>query len=319
MKILYVGLDALDIDVFTKDYPNFSKLRNSANWGTAIPEIAHTLPSWTSINTGMTVSQHGVRDSWEKASFGVHERLKGNYIWDYVHAAGLSCGVLSFPITFPPRQWDDGKSWFVSGFPAGRERAFYYPLSLWFPNGWYVDWVNFVKDKYPGRVPKGCPFKGMETVNKLKEFESLKYKFLRKAPKVDFLAVQCPIIDRIGHEMIKPEMQGEDQRAPLPFAWEFADDMLKWLIEYQQPDVILLASDHGIDCELHTFNGIWAIVGAGVAENVRIDIKNHRILPTFLDLLGLELKPYMGQSALVRAEDDNKIIAERLKALGYEE
>ncbi len=325
MRVLYVGFDGLGFDVLTMpEFKNFAALIRNGNFGISRPEIAHTLPSWTSINTGLTIEQHGVTSTWQSWYLTVHDKYK--YIWDYLHDAGYTCGVLNFPMTQPARVWERDEGWFVAGYPVGA--GSYWPPNLPFPAGYYWDWADYVRFTWGQRGPRGAPLKAIPTMQHLRRVEEKRHEFLANIrddtlwqehlpPKrwlrsVDFLAVQFPPIDRIGHEMCKSSMQGEEQRAVLPDIWKWCDEALGRLIEYQRPDVILVTSDHGMDVELHTKEGVWALSGLDAAT-VRVDIPNHRVLPSFLDLLGIPND--LDLSALHREED---VIRGRLEALGYE-
>lgn len=323
MKILYVGFDGLGLDVIQMpQYGSFKWMRENGNWGRSAPKIAHTFPSWTSINTGLAVAKHKVTNVWQPWYSGIHN--KHTYLWDYVRVGlGLTCGVLTFPMTYPPRKWDTG--WFVSGYPSGSESPKgpnFYPDDLRFPEDWETDWVDYVRKTWSiplGRPPANLtPLLGVPTAKKLLWFEDMKLKFVRDNPRVEFLAVQLPAIDRIGHEMIKPEMKGQDQKEPLPIVWKWANDALEQLIEFQEPDYILVTSDHGMNVELHTYDGVWMLVGPGVGADERVDIDNWRVLPSFLDAVGLDYyieRNGLSSSALVSAE--HNLVEQRLKALGY--
>jgi hypothetical protein len=89
--------------------PHLAKLIAEGTHGpleSTLPPV--TSPAWPSFVTGKNPGRHGVFDFIRpragKFDMVNASQIDGRMIWEYLSDAGLTCGVLNVPITYPPRQ-----------------------------------------------------------------------------------------------------------------------------------------------------------------------------------------------------------------------
>ena len=118
-RVMIVSIDGLRPDVALRaDMPNMRSLMQAGAftfWANTTP-VAVTLPSHTSMITGVTVERHGISGNDDKAA--ATEKLLVPTIFDLAKAAGISSGMASGkskfsifapPIDFPWYPGHDGK------------------------------------------------------------------------------------------------------------------------------------------------------------------------------------------------------------------
>lgn len=320
MKLLYIGVDALDFAEFTTD--PWLDLINSGTYGKCIPEIAHTVPSWTSINTGLSVNEHRVMPfSYYPSRYGEEFHLNFTdaqcipistahmvykYIWDYLYDYGYEVGVVNFPVTYPPRVWDKG--FFISGYPAVTSQEFCNQDEVLVPLGYLVDWVEIAHLHH--NSPVDVVFK------KLTEIEDRRMALLKAnlAHNLDVLCIQFPIIDRMGHAFDHCGYSRVYEHAAI------LDVRIRIhnLIHMYNPEYLLIASDHGMHRGLHTFNGMYCLIGDGISKGFRQDMHNYNLMPTVLNILGVPFDYGMPSSVKVLpSKEEEDIINAMLVGLGY--
>jgi len=113
-KLLVIGLDGATLDLVRpwaaqRHLPNLAKLIAEGMHGpleSTLPPV--TSPAWPSFVTGKNPGRHGVFDFIRPraGSFDMvnASQIDGRMIWEYLSDAGISCGVLNVPITYPPRK-----------------------------------------------------------------------------------------------------------------------------------------------------------------------------------------------------------------------
>jgi len=90
--------------------PGFERLMREGSYGTLQSVDNYvTPPAWTSIFSGYLPEQHGIY------TFGSFDRAAGEFlgdssddilvpmVWDAASRAGLRCGIVNVPVTYPPR------------------------------------------------------------------------------------------------------------------------------------------------------------------------------------------------------------------------
>jgi len=137
-KLIVIGLDGA---TFTAIVPLFKKgklpfLKNLMKNGvfgkleSTIPPVS--CPAWPSFSTGKNPTKHGVLD-WHyyrkdyTEHFNSAKDIKGKRFWDYLNEAGLECGVINMPVSYPPYPI---KGFMVAGFLADETYDFTYPSEL---------------------------------------------------------------------------------------------------------------------------------------------------------------------------------------------
>lgn len=113
-RLLVIGLDGATLDLIRPwaaqgHLPHLAKLIAEGTSGpleSTLPPV--TSPAWPSFVTGKNPGRHGVFD-FIRPRAGHFDmvnasQIDGRMIWEYLSDAGLTCGVLNVPITFPPRK-----------------------------------------------------------------------------------------------------------------------------------------------------------------------------------------------------------------------
>jgi len=118
-RLLVIGLDGATLDLVRPwaaqgHLPHLAKLIAEGTHGpleSTLPPV--TSPAWPSFVTGKNPGRHGVFDFIRPRAGGPRtgafdmvnaSQIDGRMIWEYLSDAGLTCGVLNVPITYPPRK-----------------------------------------------------------------------------------------------------------------------------------------------------------------------------------------------------------------------
>ena len=330
MQLYFLGLDAFAAKlVFAPEHagrwPNIEGLCQTSLHGPSEcePDFAFTGPSWTSIYTGQPASIHGVTDLWGRPINGGRsfQTVREPFIWDLLNRNGLTCGVVTMPITYPARRI---KGYMISGFPSPR-------LSV---TGDIQVSPDFLVD-HSQRIRKTKPIPGIgyawHDEHPLEEdLELLKASELAKAEvildllgqqPVDCFFVQYSCLDRVGHELNNYARRGlayEPRHVIEMYDW--FDSILLPLLLKVEADNMVITSDHGWqDCDgygQHEIQGMFLAKGPDIPQGMRIDCRNIDVLPTVMDILGLPPVDAAGHSILMRQSDLDQI-NEQLSGLGY--
>ncbi len=124
--VVLIGLDGLDPDLvqdWEEDLPTLRKYsRKGARGRVRSSDPPLSAPAWPWIYTGRQGGKHGCF-GFTKRSEGSYEREPINYsdvraesVWEAFDAAGISCGVVNVPFSYPPSDLDHG--YVVAGWPV---------------------------------------------------------------------------------------------------------------------------------------------------------------------------------------------------------
>ncbi|HOT73107.1 MAG TPA: alkaline phosphatase family protein [Anaerohalosphaeraceae bacterium] len=113
-KMLIIGIDGgtwtiLEPAICAGAAPNLKTLREKGVWGilkSTIPAI--TPAAWGAFQTGKNPGAIGVYDFYrwsakERKDYPVNSTCLGKTIWQRFSQAGLTCGILNVPMTYPPQ------------------------------------------------------------------------------------------------------------------------------------------------------------------------------------------------------------------------
>lgn len=342
MKLLYIGFDGFD-PFIAKDLgmlPDFQTVYSYS-------DVPITGPAWTSLNTGLTVEHHGISESWGRPKDGATTFMSTTkkYLWDYLNDAGLSCGLMNIPITWPPKVVN---GWMVSGpFVPSRENICF-PPGLIDTTDYWPDLINefFERrnfnptrddpDNYPDYNQPGMlrDIGFVEAHNMAKEQSRKRLQLLDEAYKkhpVDCMFYQDSFLDRMNHAFPQDVTPGTEE---LTMLYARADEVIQHLKKYKA-DVTVIVSDHGGHSGRHengfvwvddvrkwvTSHGIFAIKSDNTPANQEVcDIID--VTPTILYSLGIygpiQEKQFDGKVCYgLFHTPDEKAVEQQLKGLGY--
>lgn len=210
VRVLVLGLDGASWDLLTpwiseKKLPTLEKLMKNGIYGKLESTMPYlTAPAWTSLATGKNPGKHGIFDFVTSDGRIVNSNdVKSERIWEILSKNGLSCCVINFPVTYPPKRIN---GCMISSFltPPGRE-DFTYPsflIKTLKKNDYKID-VEFEKYKLPkdqNKIKKYyLRFKLLPEIYDItrKRFEiSIK---LMKVKKWDFFIIVFKMTDSICH------------------------------------------------------------------------------------------------------------------------
>lgn len=321
MKLLIVGLDALDSARFTaSDLLPLATLRNRAQWGTLHAADVWSGPNWTTIFTGLTKEHHGVTDSlgrpFDSEWIGSRPR---DYMWDVLAGAGYTVGVMNFPACYVARAIGPG-SWMVGGWPGRPNVA----PNRHLPRDFYSDLPDYSergplaalrpKGAGPGWAIHEWPY--IKYLKWARENYRIELDLAQEMPATDVLMIQCSVLDRVGHMLStgnKGKRGANDPRygkAMQLAAWFLSEAMDRWPAEYTA-----LVSDHGFQGTSHSLDGTWAIAGPDV-EPMRNNVEQVDFFSTVLDAIGVGCDPRDGAARLIRTSE-RAAMGAQMKGLGY--
>jgi len=323
VKLLLVGLDALDIDYFSStDLPAFKALRESSQWGTLHTEELWSGPNWTTLFTGLTKGHHGVTDSLGRPfdSEWIGSRPH-DYFWDILHEHGLTVGVCNFPACYVARSIGPG-SWMIGGWPGRPNIA----PNRHLPDDFYSDLPDYSeRGPITARRPRGAvpgwashEIPWPEYLDWATANYTLEIQVAASMPATDVLMIQCSVMDRAGHMLSTPNKGGlgtADKRYRQ--ALQFADYWLSLCLERWPAEYVALVSDHGFRGKEHSPFGTWALRGPGLLK-CRNNTEMVNLTPTILDVFGIKYgleQGRDGQSVLLL--DEPELAEQRMKGLGY--
>jgi predicted AlkP superfamily phosphohydrolase/phosphomutase len=342
MRLYFLGLDGLAANIiFAPEHrgrwPNLERLSKSGIYGPCDCEKDYifTGTSWTSIYTGQPAAVHGITDLWGRPLNGskCFQTVCEPYIWDILNYNGLSCGVVTMPITYPARRIN---GYMVAGFPSPKLSV---EGDIKIPDDFVVDHSQIIREteRLPG---KGYSFH--DQVSLEESLEMMKASELDKAKvvesllaqkEVDALFVQYSCLDRVGHELnnYARRGQGYDPVWILRMYDWFDATLLPRLLEIEA-DCLVVVSDHGwrnLDEDeirkqtekpkvwgMHEQSGVFMLRGPDVPPDLLVRCRNIDVLPTIPDTLGLPPVNVTGRSVLIHQSELEEIEG-HLVALGY--
>jgi predicted AlkP superfamily phosphohydrolase/phosphomutase len=126
MKLAIIGIDALDpnlVERWRDDLPVLNGLIGRGTNGrlrSSYPPLS--VPAWPTLYTGKQGGKHGVY-GFTKREQDSYERVPVNYtdvraesIWEALDTAGIRCGVMNVPLSYPPSELTEG--FVVAGWPT---------------------------------------------------------------------------------------------------------------------------------------------------------------------------------------------------------
>lgn len=261
-KVAVFGLDGITFDLFQPWIdqgllPNLASLIKTGASGrlkTTIPPVSAS--AWASFFTGSNPGKHGLIDFTYPARNGYEIRVSNSQtcaapaLWDLIGETGKKVGVVSMPMTFPPKP--------VNGFiltsflTPNSESDYTFPSSL-------RDEIHEKFGPYPlhmsekGRGRDSSLF--VAAVKKMETDRAQTVKYLLQTQPWDFFVYVIETTDNLQHEVwhyldeTHPRYDPVQAKAILPKILDYyqsvdrlVGEMLKLLPE---ETMVIIMSDHG--------------------------------------------------------------------------
>lgn len=269
---ILLGLDGATWDVLGPlidegRLPNIEEVKEGSFSGTLKSTYPPTSgPAWVSMATGMNPGKTGVFYFLNKSEPNslqfdpiTSDDFRKRSLWDFLNEAGLSVGVLNYPMLNPPYEID---GFMVSGFGATSDGNISYPENLKSELddvvGGYEVKVSFADPKYVGK-----PGKLYHDLVEIIEKRERAIEYLLETKDVDVFCGLISASDWAQHYYWKyfddehvdfdPETAGENDY--FRKIWERIDEVVgsvNEIAEERNAD-LLLVSDHGFG----PFNGTF--------------------------------------------------------------
>lgn len=260
MKAILLGLDGGDWRIFNQLIneglmPNLKELKEKGLAADLISTIPPSTPqAWASILTGLNAGRHGVFGFASQVSnterrFNSLKSMQGKKLWHYLNEAGLSCGVVNVPMTYPP---EPVNGFMVSGFMTPKKApVFTYPQQL----------GQEIKERFPAyeldlETPVGN-LQSLEFINRLDSLNKTHFEaalWLAKKYQPDVLFFVSVLPDRIQHLYYKHLLSDKSRfNLRLKQSYKLLDQLIGRLIEELEPKKIFIVSDHGFALEEGVF------------------------------------------------------------------
>lgn len=314
MRLLMMGFDGLGYSP-----ARFSPVSQLLGLRTLYAPLPVTGPSWTSLYTGLTAKQHGVREAWGRAKGG-HRTLANNagqLFWKRLkRELDMRVSLCFLPLVKP--EWA-GADICVEGFPVAKRNQgpqvmpkslvyggkllaqtdiAYWPGSSAKPANWAQPLrTRYTVEDMATRVRKGC-------------FAEINWWLENGVDGIDFGFIGFMVPDHPAHV----------------WPWQWAEILLPLiaeLIEYTmghlQPQSTMVVSDHGfcMDGTGHTHAGVFGFDGLSYDPPTRANILHNWTVPSLVfKELGLETELRKKKPGEL-SEGELKHIRHRLKELGY--
>jgi predicted AlkP superfamily phosphohydrolase/phosphomutase len=248
-KVLVIGLDGATFDLIypwakAGKLPHIKKTMSEGTRG----ELYSTIPpisaaAWTSFLTGRNPANHGIFAfrTYDLSKYSCYNEtlvnssfFAGTTIADYINLQGLSAGLISLPITYPP--WTIN-GFIIAGFPTPRSINYSYPPDF--------------ADKY-GRLSLPTDFPIFSEHKKIKVANSLLEARLNvtldeiKSGKHHFIAVVFNNSD-IAHHHFWHTLDSDNIEENIVLQqYQIMDQAVGRLLESTPDDyLIIIMSDHG--------------------------------------------------------------------------
>lgn len=263
LKLLFFGVDALDLREVIRyrddgAIPTFQSLMAVGSWGmlwsqnsgNTARDAPHTGPNWLSIYTGQTIEEHGVKShGWATGS----ETWKGHRtIWEEL-AETYRVGLMTLPVTYPPKELGEG-SWMVSGFPAAfQTRRYWWPPDI--EGGLDEGFVPY--DGWTGKPRTPDKWSRLWDVARMKlpATRRLTCRF-----ETEILAFGLSTVDAAYHSSwakFAKDRDGDEFLTRRRQAYEVADQCLETLLRWYKPESIIICGDHGFGLLYHSVEGFY--------------------------------------------------------------
>lgn len=337
LKLLYIGFDGLD--PFIVRDTGILKDFHIINSYSPVP---WTGPAWTSLNTGLLPKNHGIHDLMGRKKEGTNNKtfaeMNDIYFWDYLNRAGLTCGVMNIPITWPPKVI---KSWMVSGVPYSNDRGkISYPKNL-LEKYWddYHIHLGSILAELNGEKTQGhlrARQLGFDKTFNLWEDISFKrvdilLKILKEHP-VECVFYQDSDVDILNHFFkIKRGV------SYIKDIYSHVDKLVDCLCQKIKAENIVIVSDHGgsggkhENAKKNNKDVSFGVFGIKASKKINIEKTDEcvitDVLPTTLYCMGLNkaLESLGGDGRVlyeifeenILTKEENKTLEEHLRGLGY--
>ncbi|MFC6825503.1 alkaline phosphatase family protein [Halopelagius fulvigenes] len=243
MRTLLVGLDAacgpiLDPLLEEGALPNLEEVFEDGATGPLRSQIPPwTASAWPSLYTGKNPGKHGVFDflafdgyDWDVVN---GSDVKARTMWDYLDENGLSSVVVNAPVTHPPRDIDGAV---IPGYLAPDEPDCHPEGILDDVRDAVGEYRVYAERETDDRVDDEAKFDEYLALTHLRG-EAFRYLADRFDP--DFGFVQFQKTDAVFHDF-----PGDSEKVRA--VYEAVDEELGETLSACDPDVVVVASDHGI-------------------------------------------------------------------------
>ncbi|MCU1486932.1 MAG: type phosphodiesterase/nucleotide pyrophosphatase [Actinomycetia bacterium] len=256
-----MGLDGATFDVLDGladlgAMPELARMRRGCGRAVLRSTIPmYTLPSWTTLWTGLPPAEHGVL-YWREGGPPVPWRVEeGGFtylpsgripmLWDIAEAAGRKVGCIDIPLAFPA---SPAGELFTSGFmaPAGSPRMVSPPDLL----DAFPTWVPEVQKSLTSSELRRRPDEAAAYVAALSAQTELRRQLLGEiGDDIDFLCIVNVVPDRLSHldfdRLLAMAATGE-AGDELTRCWQDVDALLGDALSWAGDDgTVLVVSDHG--------------------------------------------------------------------------
>ncbi len=249
-RLTVIGLDSATFDVIDPlvaagELPHLARLLESGARG-VLRSTTHPLTpqAWATMVTGVNAGRHGLWDFTERDESGYRLRVvngsarRAPAVWDYLNAAGRSCGIVNVPFTCPAPTVN---GFVVAGLDASvREEGMTYPKGLL--DELRVQFGPLVLDhKFPldpdGEVDVGLVRRACE-----QKVETALWLSERFRPELLFVVFMSA--DHI-HHLCWPEWEAEREGSRVAEVYRALDRAVGSLVEAAGQGDVMLVSDHG--------------------------------------------------------------------------
>jgi predicted AlkP superfamily phosphohydrolase/phosphomutase len=217
--------------------PNIAALHDRS----AVSSLESQLPPWTpsawpSMYTGVNPGKHGVYDflHFDGYDWDVVNRsyVKEHAVWELLSMEGYSSVVVNVPVTNPPRAFDGV---LVPGYTAPEE-ADCHPEGTWDELERELGEYRLYNESLGSGASEEERKRGYGELTRMR---GAAFRYLVDEHDPDFGFIQFQQCDTVYHEF--PE-----ERETIRRVYSAIDEEVGDIVEACDPDVTLIASDHGI-------------------------------------------------------------------------
>ncbi|AGN01550.1 hypothetical protein L593_08025 [Salinarchaeum sp. Harcht-Bsk1] len=241
LRTLLIGIDGASHEVLAERgesvVPNLTALLDRGSSGALESQIPPWTPSaWPSLYTGVNPGKHGVYGflafegyDWDVVDYA---DVKAHALWELLSERGFTSVVVNVPVTHPPTAFDGA---LVPGYTSPESPTCH-------PSGLLADLEAELGDY---RVYDDSTDPSDDRAERIESYERLlasrgeAFRYLADRFDPDFGFLQFQQTDTVFHE------SPEDDRV-VDAVYAAADREIGATIEACDPDVVLVASDHGI-------------------------------------------------------------------------
>jgi len=274
-------------------------------------KVHFTSNCWTSLYTGLKAKEHGITSGGWTEGDSKFDQLYS--VWDKLSENDVSVGMMSMPMTYPAKEVN---GWMISGFVSTTLKSLSH--KLFYPDELeeevrddYIEstaaWM--AKKEIGGAEPKKkfektYPVLKKGEWNRVEDFK----KIVKNRGKKDVLAFGTTFADKIGH------IDGIDYTNDNTVkTYKEVDKIIKEVVEFVDPEDIMIISDHGFSGYSHDLKGYGLYTGGQKLNNL------FEVTPTILNRFGVDYNSeeygLTGTKSLSTEEKDD--IKDQLRNLGY--